>query len=72
MSKLNFKDLDLSYLPYKGLAPARILARAFKVAWMPAFAIEIVYCSIASCIATWSFLSILSNSSMQHIPFIKY
>lgn len=35
---------------------------------MPAFAMEIVCCSIASWMATWSFTSILSNSSMQQIP----
>ena len=32
MFKLNFKDFDLSYLPNTGLAAARILALAFKVA----------------------------------------
>ena len=41
---------------------------AFRVAWIPALAIEMVCCSIASWIATWSLLSILSNSSMQQIP----
>mmetsp|Transcript_9724 Transcript_9724/g.23744 ORF Transcript_9724/g.23744 Transcript_9724/m.23744 type:complete len:304 (+) Transcript_9724:814-1725(+) len=35
---------------------------------MPAFAIEMVCCSIASWMATWSLGSILSNSSMQHTP----
>src|SRR3954466_14946099 len=35
---------------------------------MPAFAIEIVCCSIASWIATWSDMSILSNSSMAQMP----
>lgn len=49
---LNLKVLVLSYLPNTGLAAARIDARAFRVAWIPALAIEIVYCSIASWIAT--------------------
>lgn len=52
MLTLNLKVLVLSYLPNTGLAAARIDALAFKVAWIPALAIEIVYCSIASCIAT--------------------
>ena len=48
MFTLNLKDLDLSYLPMIGLAAAKIEVLAFKVAWIPALAIEIVYCSIAS------------------------
>jgi len=48
MSTLNLKDLALSYLPCLGLAAARIDDLAFKVAWIPALAIEIVYYSIAS------------------------
>jgi hypothetical protein len=48
MFTLNFKVLDLSYLPNIGLAAAKIEARAFNVAWIPALAIEIVYYSIAS------------------------
>ncbi len=35
---------------------------------MPAFAMEMVCCSMASWMATWSFTSILSNSSMQQMP----
>jgi hypothetical protein len=35
------------------LAAARIEARALSVAEIPALAIEIVCCSIASWIATW-------------------
>ncbi len=50
--KLYFKLLDLSYLPKTGFAAANILVLAFKVAWIPAFAMEIVYYSIASWIAT--------------------
>jgi hypothetical protein len=52
MFKLYLKVLVLSYLPYTGLAAARIEALALRVAWIPALAIEIVYCSIASWIAT--------------------
>ena len=48
MSVLNLRVLLLSYLPHFGLAAARIEERALSVAWIPAFAIEIVYCSIAS------------------------
>ena len=50
--KLNFKLLDLSYLPKTGLAAAKIEALAFNVAWIPALAIEMVCYSIASWIAT--------------------
>lgn len=52
MLTLNFKVLVLSYLPNTGLAAAKIDALAFNVAWIPAFAIEIVCYSIASWIAT--------------------
>jgi hypothetical protein len=52
MSTLYLRDLDLSYLPWIGLAAAKIEALALRVAWMPALAIEIVYYSIASWIAT--------------------
>jgi len=45
MSKLNFKDLLLSYLPYNGFAAANTDVLAFKVAYIPALAIEIVYYS---------------------------
>lgn len=45
---LFFKDLDLSYRPNVGLAAASILVLAFRVAYTPAFAIEIVCCYIAS------------------------
>mmetsp|Transcript_14544 Transcript_14544/g.42878 ORF Transcript_14544/g.42878 Transcript_14544/m.42878 type:complete len:220 (-) Transcript_14544:1140-1799(-) len=41
---------------------------ALRFAWMPAFVMEIVCCSMASWIATWSVASILSNSSMQQMP----
>lgn len=49
---LNLRDFDLSYLPNIGLAAAKIDVLAFNVAWIPALAIDIVYYSIASWIAT--------------------
>jgi hypothetical protein len=48
ISKLYLNDLLLSYLPLIGLAAANILARALRVAYIPALVMEIVYCSIAS------------------------
>ena len=48
MLTLYRRDLVRSYLPLTGFAAARIDVRAFRVAWIPAFAIEIVYYSIAS------------------------
>uniref|UniRef100_A0A1A9ZMX6 Uncharacterized protein n=1 Tax=Glossina pallidipes TaxID=7398 RepID=A0A1A9ZMX6_GLOPL len=49
-------------------AAANIEVRTFSVALTPALAKEIVCCYIASCMATWPPGSILSNSSMQHMP----
>ncbi len=40
-------DYERLYLPYKGFAAANIAVLAFKVVVIPAFAIEIVCCSIA-------------------------
>lgn len=51
MFKLSFNDLDLSYLPNKGFAAASIEVLAFRVAYTPALAMEIVCCYIASWIA---------------------
>lgn len=51
-----------------GLAAAKTLTREFSLVVIPALAIEIVYYSIASWIATLSSDRILSNSSMQTIP----
>ena len=48
MSTLYRRDLVRSYLPLLGLAAAKIEVRALSVAWMPALAIEMVYCSMAS------------------------
>lgn len=56
------------YLPYNGLAAAKIAARAFKLVVIPAFAIDTVCCSITSWIFVLSLSSILSNSSIQQIP----
>ena len=61
-------DILVLYRPYRGLAAARIEARAFRVVEIPAFEIEIVCCSMTSWMAVRSDSSILSNSSMQQIP----
>lgn len=58
----------LLYLPYKGLAAAKIDVRAFKVVVIPALAILTVCYSITSWIAVLSLSFILSNSSIQHTP----
>lgn len=50
------------------MAAASIEHFAFNLVVIPAFAIEIVYYSIASCIATLSSALILSNSSIQQTP----
>mmetsp|Transcript_29921 Transcript_29921/g.85489 ORF Transcript_29921/g.85489 Transcript_29921/m.85489 type:complete len:237 (-) Transcript_29921:620-1330(-) len=57
-----------SYVPKRGLAAASTLHWVFNIVVIPAFAIEMVCCSIASWIATRSFSSILSNSSMHTMP----
>ena len=46
--------LRSSYLPMSGLAAASTEVREFRIVVMPALAIEIVYCSIASWMATLS------------------
>ena len=58
----------LSYLPYEGLAAARTEVLVFKVAVIPAFAIDTVYYSITSWMAVLSWSFILSNSSIQQTP----
>ena len=68
MSTFAFRVFVRSYLPCLGFAAARIAVRALRLAWMPALVMDIVCCSIASWIATWSVASILSNSSMQQMP----
>merc|ERR1719469_1858678 len=62
------EDAKSSYVPNRGFAAASTLHLVFNIVVIPAFAIEMVCCSMASCIATRSFGSILSNSSMQTIP----
>mmetsp|Transcript_21945 Transcript_21945/g.54284 ORF Transcript_21945/g.54284 Transcript_21945/m.54284 type:complete len:252 (-) Transcript_21945:430-1185(-) len=57
-----------SYLPEGGLAAASTAARELSTVVMPALAILIVCCSIASWIATRSSSRILSNSSMHTHP----
>lgn len=56
------------YRPYKGLAAARMDARALRVVLIPALEMEMVCCSMTSWMAVRSDSSILSNSSMQQIP----
>lgn len=57
-----------SYLPNIGLAAAKTEVLELRIVVIPAFAIEIVYCSMASWIATLSWGLILSNSSIQTTP----
>ena len=71
IAMLPLNVLEGSYLPPMGLEAAKMEVRAFNVAWMPALVMEMVCCSIASWMATWSAMSILSNSSMQQIPVNK-
>ena len=61
-------DCFVSYLDLIGLAAARIAVLAFNWDTIPALATDMVYYSIASCNIVLAFSSILSNSSMQHIP----
>ena len=57
-----------SYFPRRGLAAARTAVLEFRIVVIPALAIEMVYCSMASCRMVLPFSSILSNSSIQQIP----
>merc|ERR1719401_454558 len=65
---LSTTDFFGSYDESFGFADARMDVRAFKEQTMPAFATLTVCCSIASWRIARAFSSILSNSSMQHIP----
>lgn len=56
------------YLDSLGFAAAKTAVHAFREHTIPFLAIEIVCYSIASCNIAWVFSSILSNSSMQQIP----
>ena len=60
--------LRSSYRPKMGFAAASTDVLAFKMVVMPALAIEMVCCSIASWMATRSSSRILSNSSIQTTP----
>jgi hypothetical protein len=51
-----------------GFAAAITLHLAFKFATIPAFEIEMLYCSIASWMEVRSCSFILSNSSIKQIP----
>ncbi|EZA54967.1 hypothetical protein X777_04430, partial [Ooceraea biroi] len=68
MKSMFSSPLMSSHRPKTELAAASTEHLVFRVVVMPAFAIEIVCCSIASCIATRSSSFILSNSSMQTTP----
>ena len=65
---LDLRFFVLSYLPMIGFIAANIEHLALSVACMPALVMDIVCCSMASCMATESLSYILSNSSMQQIP----
>ena len=61
-------DFLILYLDSMGLAAAKIAVLEFNWQTIPAFAIEIVCCYITSSSTVRVFGSILSNSSIQHIP----
>ena len=56
------------YRDSTGFAEAKIDVLAFKLAMMPAFVMDTVCCSMASCRMALVVSFILSNSSIQHIP----
>ena len=58
----------VSYFDWTGFAAERIDVREFNWHTIPALATEIVCCYIASSKISLLFSSILSNSSIQHIP----
>ena len=62
--------LTLSFTSYRlfGLVTANIVARVLSLHTMPAFAIEIVCCSIASWMDARSCSRMEPNSSMQQTP----
>jgi hypothetical protein len=61
-------DFFWSYLEFTGFAAARIAVLEFSWHTIPALAIEIVCCYIAYSRIVLEFSSILSNSSIQQIP----
>ena len=60
--------LFLLYLDSTGFAAARIAVLVLREATIPALAMEMVCCSIASWRMERVWSSILSNSSMQQMP----
>ncbi len=67
-STLSIKFNEELYFPEIGLAAAITEHLAYKLATIPALEIEILYCSMASCIEVLSCSFILSNSSIKQIP----
>mmetsp|Transcript_54617 Transcript_54617/g.119137 ORF Transcript_54617/g.119137 Transcript_54617/m.119137 type:complete len:232 (-) Transcript_54617:1589-2284(-) len=67
-STLSWKETEESYRPLTGLAAAMTAQRAGSCALMPALAMEMVCCSMASWIDVRSLSFILSNSSMRQTP----
>lgn len=61
-------DFFGSYFEWMGLAAARIAVLELSWQTIPALAIETVCCSMASNSTVREFSSILSNSSMQQMP----
>ena len=57
-----------SNLPFFGFAAANTAQRVRRLALIPALEIEILCCSIASCILDLSLSFILSNSSIAASP----
>ena len=55
-------------IPPTGFITATIVVRALSLAMMPAFATEMVCCSIASWMEVRSSLDMQPNSSIQHTP----
>ena len=67
-SKLSDIGMFKSYLPDFGFAAEMIVVFDGRLIWIPAFAIDTVCCSIASCSPDLSSGFILSNSSMNAWP----
>uniref|UniRef100_A0A224Y107 Putative conserved secreted protein n=1 Tax=Panstrongylus lignarius TaxID=156445 RepID=A0A224Y107_9HEMI len=68
MKSIFSSPLVSSHRPNTEFAAANTEQREFSVVVSPALAMEIVCCSIASCMATLSSSLILSNSSIQTTP----
>lgn len=61
-------DFFTLYFEFIGLAAAKMAVLEFNWQTMPAFAIDIVCCYIAYSNIVFELSSILSNSSIQHMP----